>query len=99
MSALSAWLTTAACSALEHLRWPPPFPSVPQAGTAVGFDSAQFQALMDHDNHSMRAQMKEFMKQDIYIPWVHALAFARASSRPVSCSHSLCGKLQLATLP
>lgn len=29
---------------------------------------SQIQLLLDHDNHELRAKMKEFMKQEIYVP-------------------------------
>ena len=38
------------------------------AGAKPTFDVRELQRLLEHDNHEHRAQMKEFMKQDIYIP-------------------------------
>jgi hypothetical protein len=31
---------------------------------------AQLQHLLDHDNHELRARMKEFMRDPLYIPCV-----------------------------
>jgi hypothetical protein len=34
-------------------------------------DIAGLQAFLDHDNHDLRARMKDFMNQPLYIPCVH----------------------------
>jgi acyl-CoA oxidase len=39
-----------------------------RAAGQPAFDVRELQRLLEHDNHEHRAQMKEFMKQDIYIP-------------------------------
>lgn len=38
------------------------------SGGAAGFDVGALQRLLEHDNHEMRQKMKDFMKQDIYVP-------------------------------
>lgn len=35
---------------------------------AIQFDVKQLQRLLDHDNHDMREEVKEFMKHEVYIP-------------------------------
>lgn len=35
---------------------------------APSVDVDALQLLLDHDNYEMRAKMKEFMKQDVYVP-------------------------------
>ena len=48
------------------------FETVKQASAKQQSDVvAALQHLLEHDNHEMRALMKERMKHDIYIPWVH----------------------------
>lgn len=38
------------------------------SGTSGKLNVEALQRLLDHDNHEMRERMKEFMKQDVYIP-------------------------------
>ena len=36
--------------------------------SSLPFDVRELQQLLDHDNHNMRAAVKEFMKNEIYLP-------------------------------
>uniref|UniRef100_A0A7S3QUT3 Acyl-coenzyme A oxidase n=1 Tax=Dunaliella tertiolecta TaxID=3047 RepID=A0A7S3QUT3_DUNTE len=49
---------------LGHFNVQRPVSSAPPPG----FIPAQFQEILDHDNHTSREQMKEFMKDAIYMP-------------------------------
>ena len=40
-------------------------------GATTAFSPAELQALLDHDNWAMREQMKEFMRDEVFIPWVY----------------------------
>lgn len=39
-----------------------------QKPAQAGFDVSELQAVLEHDNLELRKQMKEFMKQDVYVP-------------------------------
>jgi hypothetical protein len=49
----------------------------------------QLQDLLDHDNIELRLRMKDYMKHDIYIPWVartHDVAAVPERCRPSSAA-------------
>ena len=40
----------------------------------ISFDTDALQRLLEHDNHDTRRKMKELMKDELYVPYVHPLS-------------------------
>eukprot|EP00095_Tigriopus_kingsejongensis_P011339 maker-scaffold1124_size61417-snap-gene-0.10 protein:Tk11339 transcript:maker-scaffold1124_size61417-snap-gene-0.10-mRNA-1 annotation:"acyl-coenzyme a oxidase peroxisomal" len=53
------------------------------------FDAHRLQMLLDHDNHEMREQFREFLKQDIFIPRYN-ISMADERDFAFKCLKSIC---------